>query len=221
MISDRRRLGLLALILLGLPPVAAAETTVELIARVKPSVVLVGSYGLLDSPRFGFSGTGFVVSDGRHVVTNAHVLPALPPGRVDRRVAIQHWSADAGWSVREASVKRTDPLRDLALRVVDGPPGPPVERAAAVGAGGAGGVLVGGVGGAPAPGDRARLAPPVGGAAADLGGQPARRPKAEHGRSPVGHPSLVLSIRSHRSLRGSSPRWTRVATAPMSRSSWM
>jgi S1-C subfamily serine protease len=143
MISDRRRLGLLALILLGLPPVAAAETTVELIARVKPSVVLVGSYGLLDSPRFGFSGTGFVVSDGRHVVTNAHVLPVLPPGRVDRRVAIQHWSADAGWSVREASVKRTDPLRDLALLVVDGPPLPPVKLASKDVAEGADIVLIG------------------------------------------------------------------------------
>jgi S1-C subfamily serine protease len=127
MISDRRRLGLFALGLLGLASAALAETAVELIARVKPSVVLVGSYGLLDSPRFGFSGTGFVVSDGRHVLTNAHVLPPLPPGRVDRRIAIQHWSADTGWTVREASVKRTDPVRDLALLTIDGPALPPVK----------------------------------------------------------------------------------------------
>ena len=65
-------------------PAAEAETAVELIARVKPSVVLVGSYGLLDSPRFGFSGTGFVVADGRH---NRHGRPCLAAG-----------AAQAGWT---------------------------------------------------------------------------------------------------------------------------
>lgn len=118
----------LALFSLLLPP-AMAETAAELIARVKPSVVLVGSYGLLDSPRFGFSGTGFVVADGRQVLTNVHVLPPALPGRTDRRVAIQHWSAETGWLVREASVKRTDSTRDLALLTIDGPPLPPVKLA--------------------------------------------------------------------------------------------
>ena len=80
----RRALGLLMLLSAACPASNAAETAVALIARVKPSIVLVGSYGLLDNPRFGFSGTGFVVADGRHVITAAHVLPALPPGRGDR-----------------------------------------------------------------------------------------------------------------------------------------
>lgn len=126
----RGRLSFLALIWIGLLSPASAETAVELIARVKPSVVLVGSYGLLDSPRFGFSGTGFVVSDGRHVLTNAHVLPPLLPGRVDRTIAIQYWNADAGWTVRQASLKRADTARDLALLTIDGPPLPPIKLAA-------------------------------------------------------------------------------------------
>jgi S1-C subfamily serine protease len=139
----RRALGLLTLLLVICPASNAVETAAELIARVKPSVVLVGSYGLLDSPRFGFSGTGFVVSDGRHVVTAAHVLPALQPGRVDRRVAIQYWTAESGWIVREASVKRTDGPRDLALLTIDGPALPAVKLASKDVAEGSDVVLIG------------------------------------------------------------------------------
>ena len=35
----------------------------------------VGTYNALNSPRFSFRGSGFVVGDGNLVVTNAHVLP--------------------------------------------------------------------------------------------------------------------------------------------------
>ena len=121
---------MLALLLMVPASAAVAEGAVELIARVKPSVVLVGSFGQLDSPRFGFSGTGFVVSDGRHVLTNVHVLPPLQAGRIDRAIAIQSWTASAGWSVREARIERTDPLHDLALLVIDGPALPPLKLAA-------------------------------------------------------------------------------------------
>lgn len=119
--------GALALGLSGGP--AWAETPLELIARAKPSVVLVGSYGLLDSPRFGFSGTGFAVADGRHVITNVHVLPSPQPGRVDRSVAIQHWTADAGWRLRSATVVSTDPAHDLALLRIEGPALPVLKLA--------------------------------------------------------------------------------------------
>lgn len=138
----RRTLGLLTLLLV-VGSTSNAETAAALIARVKPSVVLVGSYGLLDSPRFGFSGTGFVVSDGRHVVTAAHVLPPLPPGRVDRRLVIQHWTAESGWVIREASVKRTDGPRDLALLTIEGPALPAVKLASKDAAEGSDVVLIG------------------------------------------------------------------------------
>jgi S1-C subfamily serine protease len=126
----RSRRALLALTLGLAFNAVAAQRAVELIERAKPSVVLVGSYGLLDSPRFGFRGTGFVVGDGRHVITNVHVLPPSDPARVDRTVAIQHWTQEAGWRVREARVSRVDNMRDLALLTVDGPPLPQVRLAA-------------------------------------------------------------------------------------------
>lgn len=123
------RFGLMLWMLLGAISASAAETAVELIARAKPSVVLVGSYGLLDSPRFGFRGTGFIVGEGLRVVTNAHVLPPLLPDRVDRSIAIQYWTKDAGWHLRGARIERTDPVRDLAVLVIDGPPLPALQLA--------------------------------------------------------------------------------------------
>jgi S1-C subfamily serine protease len=110
--------------------VGGAESLPELIARAKRSVVLVGSYGLMDNPRFGFRGTGFVVGDGRHVITNAHVVPPSEvPARIDRGIAIQVWTPDSQWLVREARIVSLDRSRDLALLSFDGPPAPTLRLA--------------------------------------------------------------------------------------------
>lgn len=50
----------------------------DTIERIKPAVVLVGTYRATDAPRFRYVGTGFVVGDGLRVVTNAHVISAIP-----------------------------------------------------------------------------------------------------------------------------------------------
>lgn len=109
---------------------AAAESLPDLVARAKRSVVLVGSYGLMDNPRFGFRGTGFVVADGRHVITNAHVVPPATPERVDRAVAVQVWTPESQWLVREARLVSVDVPRDLALLSFDGPAVPALKLAA-------------------------------------------------------------------------------------------
>lgn len=103
----------------------------RLIAQAKPAVVLVGSYGLMDAPRFGFRGTGFVIADGMQVVTNAHVvIERSDPTRIDRGVAIQSWSADGGWLLRGARVVKVDTIRDLALlRIDEGRPLPTLPLA--------------------------------------------------------------------------------------------
>lgn len=106
--------------LLALAPLWTwASDLPALIARSKPSVVLVGSYGLLDAPRFGFRGTGFAVGDGRQIITNAHVLPAPDAARIDRSVAIQVWTASGGWQLRGARVLQRDTAHDLAVLQVD------------------------------------------------------------------------------------------------------
>lgn len=57
---------------LALP--ARAELA-DTIARIKPSLVVIGTFNKLKSPAFAMRGTGFVVGDGRLIATNAHVVP--------------------------------------------------------------------------------------------------------------------------------------------------
>lgn len=46
------------------------------VAAIKPSIVSIGTFQRVRTPPVEFRGTGFVVGDGHHVVTSAHVLPA-------------------------------------------------------------------------------------------------------------------------------------------------
>ena len=110
--------------------VARAESLPELIARAKRSVVIVGSYGLMDNPRFGFRAAGFAVADGLHVLTNAHVVPEETPGRIDRSIAVQVWTPELQWQLRSASLVQADKAHDLALLKIDGPPLPVLRLAA-------------------------------------------------------------------------------------------
>ena len=107
-----------------------AGTLPDLVARAKRSVVLVGSYGLMDNPRFGFRGTGFAVAGGLHVLTNAHVLPPDTPDRIDRSIAVQVWTPESQWLMRSARLVSKDVTHDLALLQIDGPPVPALRLAA-------------------------------------------------------------------------------------------
>lgn len=92
-------------------------STVE---KLKPSVVLVGTFDPLSSPRFTFRGTGFVVGTGNQALTNAHVLPASSSGNSGVQIAIQVWNPKSAWSLRLATVTGRDTARDLALLSFEG-----------------------------------------------------------------------------------------------------
>ncbi|MEO3691118.1 S1 family peptidase [Roseateles paludis] len=119
-----------------LPAAAQAEGLPALVARVKPSIVLVGTLSATDAPRFQFRGTGFAVGDGRLIITSAHVLPdslAAPAGGV-RSPAIQVLR-NGQWSPQPVRVKVSNAMYDLAVLEVDGAPLSPLaleEGAAAV-----------------------------------------------------------------------------------------
>lgn len=117
------RCAVLLLALLGIVSPAAAGL-VEVVEATKPSVLAVGTLNALKSPRFGFRGTGFVVGDGNHAITNAHVLP--PPTEADAtdRLAIVLPRPRDDRDVRSATVIATDPVHDLALLKFDGAPLP-------------------------------------------------------------------------------------------------
>lgn len=95
----------------------------DTIARIKPSITLVGTFKKTNSPPFTFRGTGFVVGDGRLVATNAHVLPDLleADGTI---LAIQARREDGQLQLRQASKVAVDKDHDLALLRIDGPPLP-------------------------------------------------------------------------------------------------
>lgn len=97
---------------------SAGAGYVEAIAAVKPSVVAIGTYAPNRSPRVQMAGTGFAVADGRHVVTNAHVVGIkLAPG--ERVVVLRAGSGESEVRQVLGSVPRAE--RDIALLEVGGP----------------------------------------------------------------------------------------------------
>ena len=104
---------------------AAAAELPALVAGSKPSVLPVGTFSPTDSPRFGFRGSGFVVADGRQLITNFHVLPA--EAESGRRLVVMVGRSEG--NLRNAAVLATDRHRDLALLQLDGPPLPTLPLA--------------------------------------------------------------------------------------------
>jgi serine protease Do len=98
----------------------------EAVVKLKPSVVLIGTFKATDSPRFQLRGTGFIAGNGQLVVTNAHVLPT-PAGADAPALVVQVRQPSGDWQMRPAAPLETNPAHDLALLRMEGPPGIPVR----------------------------------------------------------------------------------------------
>ncbi len=119
-------------------PLPARAGLPDTIARIKPSVVAVGTYqttrrpvGTYQTtrrPPSVFRGTGFVVGDGRYVATNNHVLPEVLDEANRERLAVfaGHGTTQ---DVRTAKVVARDPDHDLALLEIAGAPLKPLRLA--------------------------------------------------------------------------------------------
>lgn len=98
----------------------------ETIAKIKPSIVGIGSFQKTRSPSTIFTGTGFVVGDGLHVVTNAHVVGReLDAERKESLVVLIGGAEEA--EARPAQLVMMDRTRDLALLRIDGTPISPMQ----------------------------------------------------------------------------------------------
>ncbi|NOZ53730.1 MAG: trypsin-like peptidase domain-containing protein [Gammaproteobacteria bacterium] len=93
------------------------------VLKVKPSIVAVGSVQKTRRPPTLFRGTGFVVGDGRLVVTNAHVLPEQLDIQNNEYLAVFTEGNDSTHS-RNASIVALDKHHDLALLKIEGEPLP-------------------------------------------------------------------------------------------------
>ncbi len=106
---------------------AAADALPNLISQIKPSVLAVGFYLETQSPRFGFSGTGFVVGDGNLLVTNAHVIQRSADAVDDSRLVVTSTDGSGQAGVRRAELIHLDKAHDLALLRFEGNPLTPLE----------------------------------------------------------------------------------------------
>ncbi len=60
----------------------------DVLRRVKPSVVGIGTFMATRQPRVSIRGTGFAVADGRHVITNRHVVSPFIDTRHGEHLAV-------------------------------------------------------------------------------------------------------------------------------------
>ena len=127
-LAARRRRALRALAVLvsgafaGVVPLGASGQAPTGIARVKPSVVAIGTFQATRVPQFRFRGTGFVVGDGTMAVTNAHVLPeALDAGAdPETLVALLPGDEPSRTAARRLTRVAVDGEHDLALMKMAG-----------------------------------------------------------------------------------------------------
>lgn len=92
---------------------------VEVVAKIKPSVVGIGVHTPTGSPQNSLNGTGFVIGNGQYVVTNDHVLPTILDDDLLQKMAVFIGSGKTA-KVREAEIVATSNLYDLAILKVSG-----------------------------------------------------------------------------------------------------
>lgn len=115
----RRALVAVAVFLATIMPAVAGNE--DAIAKVKASIVAIGTYQPSRTPAFAFSGTGFAVGDGTLVATNAHVIPGAldVEHRENVVVAIPNFSGGQS-AVLQTQLVSIDRDTDLALLSIQG-----------------------------------------------------------------------------------------------------
>ena len=111
-----------AALIMAVAPAGGAELT-QTIEQIKPSVVAIGTFLKIRSPSVQFVGTGFVVADGRHIVTNAHVV-AKELDEANRETRVVLYAKGGEPQPREAQLLAVDKDHDLALLRIAGNPLP-------------------------------------------------------------------------------------------------
>ena len=110
---------------LSASPLWAGELA-KTIENIKPSIVGVGTVQRTRSPQVNFLGTGFVLDDGFHVVTNAHVVPeALDIANKESYIVITGKGSEP--ELRAATIAAIDKDHDLALLKISGTALPAME----------------------------------------------------------------------------------------------
>ncbi len=86
----------------------------ETIDKIRGSIVAIGTVKGFKSHQTKFTGTGFVVGNGRQVITNLHVLPKKLDSARKERLAVFTGRGKSG-KARQAEIIRSDSEHDLAV----------------------------------------------------------------------------------------------------------
>lgn len=93
----------------------------DVVERIKPSIVAVGTFQKTRNPPFVFRGTGFVVDDGSIVATNAHVIvEVLSVENRETMMVLVSVPGARDPQAREAKTIAVDSEHDLALLKISG-----------------------------------------------------------------------------------------------------
>lgn len=122
--AARLALGMAALIAVVMAPSAFASELPALLEKIRPGVVGVGTTYPPRQPnvrgeRFAYLGTGFVVGNGRQIITNAHVAGVVLDTDNHQTLAVfsGHGAQAIAHPAREV---RRDEEHDLALLEIQG-----------------------------------------------------------------------------------------------------
>jgi serine protease Do len=108
---------------LGFGTRIAADELPDVIEKIKPAIVGIGTYQRTRTPSAVFRGTGFAIGDGVHVLTNSHVLPDAIDKIKFETLAVFTRDGEKQ-SVRQAVEVATDASHDVALLKIGGSPLP-------------------------------------------------------------------------------------------------
>ena len=113
--------------LMGVTSLARAELA-DIVAAIKPGVVGVGTYHPTRNPRASLTGTGFVVGDGKYIISTAHIFTGILDSEKNETWAVLT-GRDRQVTVRTASIVLRDKDRDLILLRIEGEPLPALKLA--------------------------------------------------------------------------------------------
>ncbi len=103
-----------------------SDDLIHTIEIVKPSVVGIGSFQKTRSPAVVFMGTGFAVSDGLNVITNAHVVHGIIDNGANDTLGIIIGKGET-IEFRPATLVAMDKEHDLARLQIGGQPLPAMK----------------------------------------------------------------------------------------------
>ncbi|MDN4501801.1 serine protease [Alteromonadaceae bacterium BrNp21-10] len=96
---------------------ASANSLPKTVKKIKPSIVGVGIYDPIGSPRNQLHGTGFAIANGYYIATNYHVVGKGLKGE-SKQSRIVFIGTGSHPKISHAEIVASDPAHDLAILLI-------------------------------------------------------------------------------------------------------